>query len=42
MVIFAFCVALLLLVNWRFELIRDADKIAQLLGPGGNQSYFPY
>jgi hypothetical protein len=42
MVIFAFCVALLLLANWRFELIRDADKIAQLLGPGGNQAYFPY
>jgi hypothetical protein len=42
MVILAFCVALLLLVNWRFELIRDADKIVQLLGPGGNQSYFPY
>ena len=24
------------------ELIRDADKIAQLLGPNGNQSHFPY
>jgi hypothetical protein len=33
---------LLLVVNWGFELIRDADKIAQLLGPNGNQSYFPY
>jgi len=42
MVVFGFCVALLLLANWRFELIRDADKIAQLLGPSGNQSYFPY
>lgn len=34
--------ALLLTVNWGFELIRDADKIAQLLGPNGNQSHFPY
>jgi len=42
MVVFGFCVALLLLANWRFELIRDADKITQLLGPSGNQSYFPY
>jgi hypothetical protein len=32
----------LLVINWRFELLRDADKIAQLLGPNGNQSYFPY
>lgn len=34
--------ALLLITNWGFELIRDADKIVQLLGPNGNQSYFPY
>jgi hypothetical protein len=34
--------AALLLANWGLELIRDADKIAQLLGPNGNQSYFPY
>jgi hypothetical protein len=34
--------AFLLVANWGFELIRDADKIAQLLGPNGNQSYFPY
>jgi hypothetical protein len=34
--------ALLLLANWGFELHRDADKITQLLGPDGNQSYFPY
>jgi hypothetical protein len=33
---------LLLLGNWGFELSRDADKIAALLAPGGNQSYFPY
>ena len=31
-----------LVANWGFELHRDADKIAQLLGPNGNQSYFPY
>jgi hypothetical protein len=41
-VILGICVALFLIVNWRFELIRDADKIAQLLGPTGNQSYFSY
>jgi len=35
------CVFLLLL-NWGLELIRDWDKIAQLLGPNGNVSYFPY
>lgn len=34
--------ALLLLANWGFELSRDGDKIAALLAPGGNQSYFPY
>jgi len=34
--------AVLLAANWGFELTRDADKIAQLLGPTGNQSYFPY
>jgi len=32
----------LLVINWGFELVRDWDKIAQLLGPNGNQSYFPY
>jgi hypothetical protein len=42
MVVFALCVALLLLTNWGLELTRDADKIAQLLGPHGNQSYFLY
>ncbi|HUE97703.1 MAG TPA: hypothetical protein VMN99_00535, partial [Anaerolineales bacterium] len=34
--------AFLLVANWGFELIRDADKISQLLGPNGNQSHFPY
>lgn len=32
----------LLLLNWGFELSRDADKIAALLGPDGNKTYFPY
>jgi hypothetical protein len=35
------CVFLLLL-NWGLELDRDWDKIAQLLGPNGNKTYFPY
>jgi hypothetical protein len=34
--------AFLLIANWGFELVRDADKITQLLGPNGNQSHFPY
>ena len=37
----AVCV-LLLLLNWNLELARDWDKIAQLLGPNGNESYFSY
>jgi hypothetical protein len=41
-VVFAICAALLLSVNWGYELHRDADKILQLIGPNGNQSYFPY
>jgi hypothetical protein len=41
-VIMAAAAAFMLITNWGFELIRDADKIAQLLGPDGNQSYFPY
>ena len=32
----------LLVTNWGLELARDWDKISQLLGPDGNQSYFPY
>jgi hypothetical protein len=35
-------IVLFLFINWGFELSRDADKIATLLAPGGNQSYFPY
>ena len=41
-VFLALFAAFLLVTNWSFELIRDADKISQLLGPNGNQSYFPY
>ena len=32
----------LLLLNWGSELYRDADKITAVLGPNGNQTYFPY
>jgi len=32
----------LLVLNWGFELSRDTDKITALLGPHGNQTYFPY
>jgi len=32
----------LLAVNWGLEIMRDADKIAILLAPNGNQSGFPY
>jgi len=35
-------VALLLFVNWGFELSRDADKIIALLGPHGNRTFFSY
>ena len=42
MVTFAILGVCLLILNWGFELSRDADKIAALLGPDGNKSYFPY
>jgi hypothetical protein len=42
LVIFSVYFAVMLLLNWGFELQRDADKIAQLLGPNGNQTHFPY
>jgi len=35
-------VILLLFLNWGLELQRDAGKLALLLGPHGNQSYFSY
>jgi hypothetical protein len=41
-VAFAIFAMFLLLLNWGWELYRDADKISQLLGPNGNQSHFPY
>jgi hypothetical protein len=41
-VVIAVLCAFLLVLNWGFELTRDADKISQLLGPNGNQTYFPY
>ncbi len=31
-----------LLFNWGAELWREADKLALLLGPGGNTLYWPY
>lgn len=33
---------LLLTLNWGLELNRDAYQIAAILGPFGNQMYFPY
>jgi hypothetical protein len=41
-VIVAVLSAFLLLTNWGLELHRDADKISRLLGPIGNETYFPY
>jgi hypothetical protein len=32
----------LLLANWGMEIFRDADKLALLFGPQGNQTYFSY
>jgi hypothetical protein len=42
LVTFSLLVVFLLAANWSFELHRDWDKIAQLLGPNGNQTYFNY
>ena len=42
LVVLSILFVLLLVANWGLELVRDWDKIAQLLGPNGNQSYFPY
>jgi hypothetical protein len=41
-IISAVCICTLLFVNWGFELVRDADKLGALLGPNGNQTYFPF
>jgi hypothetical protein len=40
--VLACVVVVLLFLNWGLELWRDAGSIAQLLGPMGNQTYFPY
>lgn len=42
MIVIALLSLCLLFLNWGFELSRDGDKIAALLGPNGNKSYFPY
>jgi hypothetical protein len=42
LLILSILVIFLLVTNWGLELLRDADKITQLLGPTGNESYFPY
>ena len=41
-VLIACLVAVLLVVNWGFELSRDGPILAQMLGPNGNQLYLPY
>ena len=41
-ILLASFVVILLFTNWGLELWRDADKLAQLLGPNGNQIYFSY
>jgi hypothetical protein len=41
-VFFTISAVFLLIFNWSWELSHDADKLAQLLGPYGNQSHFPY
>jgi hypothetical protein len=41
-VAFAIFAVYFLIMNWSWELMRDWDKIAQLLGPNGNESHFPY
>ena len=40
--ILASAAILLLLANWGLELWRDADKLALLFCPNGNQAYFSY
>jgi hypothetical protein len=41
-ILIACLVAVLLIVNWGFELSRDGPVLAQMLGPNGNQLYLPY
>jgi hypothetical protein len=42
LIILSVLLVFLLVTNWGLELVRDWDKIVQLLGPNGNQSYLPY
>jgi len=42
LVISSVVILFLLFLNWGIELTRDWDKIAQLLGSTGNETYFPY
>ena len=42
LVSFAALAMFLLVTNWALEIVRDWDKIVQLLGPSGNKSFFPY
>ncbi len=41
-ILIASIVAMLLIVNWGFELARDGHLLVQMLGPKGNQIYLPY
>jgi hypothetical protein len=41
-VLIAVIVAMLLIINWGFELNRDRQVLSQMLGPNGNQLYLPY
>jgi hypothetical protein len=41
-ILLASVAVILLFANWGLELWRDADKLAQLLGPNGNQTHFSY
>jgi len=41
-IVIASIVAVLMIINWGGEIWRDADRISALLGPYGNQTYFPY
>ncbi|MFZ5878831.1 MAG: glycosyltransferase family 39 protein [Chloroflexota bacterium] len=38
----AVLVLALLLFNWTWQVAADADKFSALLGPNGNQTYYPY
>jgi hypothetical protein len=35
-------ITLLLAFNWGYELWSDSARLSTLLGPGGNETYFPY